>query len=97
MLPLQTSAVRAAPTPPLSISLHGIGGTHPPTSSVRYNAPLITAFLPQLFEPPLQPSYVNTPPLNHLLALYLQQDVPPLKTSAMRDAPLTPLSVLLQW
>ena len=56
VIPLQPSAVRDAPTPPpLSVSIQGRGG--PPCS----HATILLALLPQLVEPPLQPSAVNPP------------------------------------
>ena len=96
MLPLQPSAVRDAPTPPpLSVSIQGRGGPPPPTSAVRTNALLLSALHPQQVEPPLQPSVVNPPPLPHILAFPLQQDVPPLHPLSM-CAPPPPISVSLQ-
>ena len=62
---------------------------------MRADYPLLSALLPQRVEPPLQPSAVNPPPLTQLLALPIQQDVPPVQTLAGHDPP-HPLSVLIQ-
>ena len=60
VLPLQPSSVHDAPTtPPLSVFIHGQGGPPTPTSVVRNHAPLLSAFLPQRVEPPLQLSAAN--------------------------------------
>ena len=72
VLPLQSSAVRDASTPPpLSVSIQGLGGPPPPTSAVRAHDPLLSTLLPQRVKPPLQPSVINPPPLPHILAFPL--------------------------
>ena len=58
--------------------------------------PLISAFLPQIIKPTLQPSATNTPPLPQLSDLLLQLYVPPRHPSAVHAAPPPQLSVLLQ-
>ena len=95
MLPIQPSDVRTAPPPPLSVSLQGKGGPHPPPSSVRAHDPLISSLLPQQVEPTLQPSTINPPHLPQCLALPLKQHVPSLQPLYAR-APPPPLSVSIQ-
>ena len=94
MLPLQTSAVRAA-APPLSVPLQGRGGPPPLPSAVRTHAPLFSAMLPQRVKPPLQPSAVNISPVPHILTLPLHRYVLTFQPLSAR-APHPRLSVSLQ-
>ena len=87
---------RYAPLPPpLSISLQGRGGPPPQFLAVRNHASLLSAFIPQQVDPPLQPSSINFPSLPQLLSLPLQRDLIPLHPLAVCVHP-PPLSKLLQ-
>ena len=57
---LHISAVNDPP-PLLAVLLQGQGGPPPPTSAVRDYALLLSALLPQRFDPPLKPSNVPAP------------------------------------
>ena len=77
MLPLQNSAIRAAASPPLIyVSIQGRGGPPPPPSAMRAHATILSAFLPQQVDSPIQYSDVNPPPIPRLLAFSFQRDVP---------------------
>ena len=69
----------ASPTPPLYVSIQGKGGTPNPPLAVRAHNPLLSALLPQLVEPSLQPLAVYNLPLPHLLTFPIQQGLPPLQ------------------
>ena len=56
---------------------------------------LLSVLFHQRFEPPLQPSAINPPPLPQILSFPLQQGVPPLHP-IYECAPPPPLSVSLQ-
>ena len=85
----------ATTLPPISVSIQGRGRPPHPTSAVHSRAPLLSALLHQQVEPLLQPSAVNPPPLPHILAFPLQQDVPPLQPVYACASP-TPIYVSLQ-
>ena len=70
----------------ISVFLQWLGGPPPSRSAVRAYAPLLSALLPQKFDPPLQPSNVSAP-LSQISAL-------PLQPLALNPPPLT--SVLFQ-
>ena len=93
--PLINSTVRSY-VPLLSILLFWTGVPLRQPLAEPAPLPLLSALLPQQFEPPLQPLSVNPPPLPQISALPLQLDTPPLQPSAVH-APFPPhISVSLQ-
>ena len=95
VLPLQPSSICTYPTQ-LYVLIQGQGGPPTTPSAVHTHAPLLLDYPPQLFETPLQPSDVNTPPLPHILAFTLQRYVTALQP-LYACAPTPPLSVFLKW
>ena len=98
VLHLHHSVVRASDDPdppPLSVLLQGQGRPPHPPSDVRTDASLLPVLFPQQVESTVQPSAVVPPPLLQLLALPLQQDVPPIHPLYVRSPPPL-LSVFLQ-
>ena len=63
---------------------------------MRADDPLLAPLLPQIVNPPLQPSAINIPPFAKFFDLPLQQDVPPIQISDMRADARPPLFVSLQ-
>ena len=61
---------------------------------MRDDPPLLSALLPQKFNPNIQPSDLNPTPLPQILSLIIQQDVPPFKPlSACAPPPLLYVSL----